>query len=256
MRWRKLISPSEQSALLKDAAKNLDRPTRRLFLRRAAGVGSIAAITGIAIVDGPSAEQALKSMSLFNDRVQAWLFDPNRMAKMFSETAITKPFPFNAFYDADSAPATDDTFELAIGGMVANKQPWKVAELAALPQSTQITEHVCIEGWSAIGKWRGVRLCDVLRRAGADLRAKYVTFNCLDRYSTQIDMPSALHPQTVLALSFLDEPLPKKYGAPVRLKIPTKLGFKSAKHVYEIVVANDYFEGFWERQGYNWFAGL
>jgi DMSO/TMAO reductase YedYZ molybdopterin-dependent catalytic subunit len=256
MRWKKLLSSSEQGALLKEAAQGLDQPTRRLFLRRAAGIGTIAAITGVAIVDGPSAEQALKSMSTFNDRVQAWLFDPSRMAKTFSEAEITKPFPFNAFYDADSAPEADESYELAVGGMVTNKRPWKVAELGALPQATQVTQHVCIEGWSAIGKWRGVRLSDVLQRAGADLRARYVTFNCLDRYSTQIDMPSALHPQTILALSFLDEPLPKKYGAPVRLKIPTKLGFKSAKHVYEIVVTNDYLEGFWERQGYNWFAGL
>lgn len=256
MKWRKLLSPSEQGALLKEAAAKLDKPTRRLFLRRAAGVGTIAAITGVAIVDGPSAEKALQSMSKFNDRIQTWLFDPRRMARTFSEADITRPFPFNAFYDADSAPEADETYELAVGGMVSNKRPWKVGELAALPQATQITEHVCIEGWSAVGKWRGVRLYDLLRRAGADLRAKYVTFNCLDRYSTQIDMPSALHPQTILALSFLDEPLPKKYGAPVRLKIPTKLGFKSAKHVYEIVVTNDYFEGFWERQGYNWFAGL
>ena len=256
MRWRKLLTPSEQGEVMKEAAKGLDQPSRRLFLRRAAGIGTIAAITGVAIVDGPSAEQALKSMSLFNDRVQAWLFDPNRMARTFSEADITRPFPFNAFYDAESAPEPDETYELGLGGMVANKRPWKVAELARLPQATQITEHVCIEGWSAIGKWRGVRLSDVLARAGADLRAKYATFNCLDRYSTQIDMASALHPQTILALSFLDEPLPKKYGAPVRLKIPTKLGFKSAKHVYEIVVTNDYLEGFWERQGYNWFAGL
>lgn len=256
MRWRKLLSPSEQNSLLKDAAGELDKPARRLFLKRAAGIGTIAALTGIAIVDGPSAEQALKAMSGFNDRVQAWLFDPSRMATTFSEAQVTKPFPFNAFYEPDSAPEADEDYELAIGGMVSNKRAWKVSELAALRQSTQITEHVCIEGWSAVGKWRGVRLSDVLQRAGADLRAKYVTFNCLDRYSTQIDMPSALHPQTILALSFLDQPLPRMYGAPVRLKIPTKLGFKSAKHVYEIVVTNDYYEGFWERQGYNWFAGL
>jgi DMSO/TMAO reductase YedYZ molybdopterin-dependent catalytic subunit len=69
-------------------------------------------------------------------------------------------------------------------------------------------------------------------------------------------MPSALHAQTIMALSFLDQKLPRTYGAPVRLKIPTKLGFKSAKHVYEIVVTNDYVEGFWEKLGYNWFAGL
>ena len=256
MGWRNLLSPSEREALVKDAAKALDVPSRRLFLKRAAGIGTIAAITGIAVVDGPSAEKALASMSKFNDRAQAWLFDPTRMAKTFSEAEITRPYPFNAFYEAKDAPEADETYELLVGGMVEKKQPWTVDALSALPQETQITQHVCIEGWSAIGKWRGVRLRDFLMRVGADLRAKYVTFNCLDRYSTQIDMPSALHPQTILALSFLDEKLPKMYGAPVRLRIPTKLGFKSAKHIYEIVVSNDYVEGFWERQGYNWFAGL
>jgi DMSO/TMAO reductase YedYZ molybdopterin-dependent catalytic subunit len=256
MRWRKLLSPSDREALIKDAAKSLDIPSRRLFLKRAAGVGTIAAITGIAIVDGPSAEKALAAMSKFNDRAQAWLFDPTRLAKTYSEAEITRPYPFNAFYEAKDAPESDDTYELLVGGLVADKRAWKVDSLRALPQATQITQHVCIEGWSAIGKWRGVGLRDFLMRVGADVRAKYVTFNCLDRYSTQIDMPSALHPQTVLALSFLDEPLPRMYGAPIRLRIPTKLGFKSAKHVYEIVVSNDYVEGFWERQGYNWFAGL
>lgn len=256
MQWRKLLSPSDRGALMKEAAAKLAAPTRRHFLRRAAGVGTIAAVTGVAIVDGPSAEQALKSISQFNDRVQAWLFDPARMARTFAETEITKPFPFNAFYGPDDAPEAGDGYELAIGGLVQNKRAWKIEELRRLRQTAQITQHVCIEGWTAVGKWSGVPLRDVLMRAGADLRAKYVTFNCLDRYSTQIDMASALHPQTILALSFLDEPLPKKYGAPVRLKIPTKLGFKSAKHVYEIVVGNEYFEGFWERQGYNWFAGL
>ena len=256
MGWRNLLSPYERTALVKDAAKALDVPSRRLFLKRAAGIGTIAAITGFAIVDGPSAEKALASMSKFNDRAQAWLFDPKRMAKTFSEAEITRPYPFNAFYEAKDAPEADETYELLVGGMVGTKQPWKIDALSALPQETQITQHVCIEGWSAIGKWRGVRLRHFLLRVGADLRAKYVTFNCLDRYSTQIDMASALHPQTILALSFLDEKLPKMYGAPVRLRIPTKLGFKSAKHVYEIVVSNDYVEGFWERQGYNWFAGL
>ncbi|MCE9521849.1 MAG: molybdopterin-dependent oxidoreductase [Alphaproteobacteria bacterium] len=256
MQWRKLLSPSDRDGFVKDAAKSLDLPSRRLFLKRAAGIGTIAAITGVAIVDGPSAEKALASMSKFNDRAQAWLFDPTRMAKTYSQAEITRPYPFNAFYEAKDAPEAGETYELLVGGLVQNKKAWKVEALQALPQATQITQHVCIEGWSAIGKWRGVRLRDFLVRVGADLRAKYVTFNCLDRYSTQIDMPSALHPQTVLALSFLDEALPKMYGAPVRLRVPTKLGFKSAKHVYEIVVSNDYVEGFWERQGYNWFAGL
>ena len=256
MRWRNLLSPSDRQVFLKEAGQRLDTPTRRLFLRRAAGIGTIAALTGVAIVDGPSAEQALGAMSRFNDRVQAWLFDPSRLAKTYSESEITRPFPFNAFYGPADAPDAGDAYELLVGGRVENKRPWTIEQLRALPQETQITQHVCIEGWSAIGKWTGLSLRSFLLRARADLSAKYVTFNCLDRYSTQIDMASALHPQTILALSFLDQPLPKMYGAPVRLRIPTKLGFKSAKHIYEIVVGNDHVEGFWENQGYNWFAGL
>jgi len=110
MRWRDLLSPSDRDVLVKEASHRLDAPTRRLFLKRAAGVGTIAAITGVAIVDGPSAEQALASMSTFNDRVQAWLFDPTRVAKTFVESEITRPFPFNAFYDAKDAPESDDTW--------------------------------------------------------------------------------------------------------------------------------------------------
>jgi hypothetical protein len=94
-----------------------------------------------------------------------------------------------------------------------------------------------------------------LQRVGADLRARYVSSKCFDGNSTSIDMPSALHPQTVLALDFLDKPLAPEWGAPVRLRIPTKLGFKSAKDIQAISVTNTYPGGYWEDQGYNWFSG-
>ena len=95
-----------------------------------------------------------------------------------------------------------------------------------------------------------------LRRVGADLRARYVSFTCFDDYSTSIDMASALHPQTILALTYADEPLPVKYGAPMKLRIPTKLGFKNPKHIMAIFVTNTYPGGYWEDQGYNWFSGM
>ncbi|GAB7198138.1 hypothetical protein OS11_44170 [Dickeya oryzae] len=95
-----------------------------------------------------------------------------------------------------------------------------------LPQETQITRLICIEGWSAIGQWRGIPLRLFLQHVGADLNARYVGFKCADRYYSSIDMATALHPQTILALEFGDQTLPPDYGYPLRLRVPTKLGFK------------------------------
>ena len=95
-----------------------------------------------------------------------------------------------------------------------------------MPQIEQVTRHICVEGWSAIGKWGGVSFARFLRHVGADLSAKYVGFKCADDYFTSIDMPTALHPQTVLALTYDGQPLPPKYGFPMKLRMPTKLGYK------------------------------
>src|SRR5205085_1510216 len=95
------------------------------------------------------------------------------------------------------APAVDeDSYKLALDGLIENKQPWTLDQLYALPQETQITRLICVEGWSAIGKWTGAPLGDFLRRIGADLTAKYVHFACAEGYSVSVDMPTALHPQT------------------------------------------------------------
>ena len=147
-------------------------------------------------------------------------------------------------------------WQLEVAGLVTDRSPWTVKRLAALPQESQITRHICIEGWSQIGQWAGVPLHVFLSRVGADLRARYVAFTCFDGYSTSIDMPSALHPQTILALDFEQAPLQPQWGAPLRLRIPTKLGFKSAKNLQSISVTNKYPGGYWENQGYDWFAGV
>ena len=106
-----------------------------------------------------------------------------------------------------------------------------------------------------IGKWGGPRLSDFLQRVGADLSAKYVGFQCADGYYGSIDMPSALHPQTIMAVKFADEIIPAKYGYPFKVRIPTKLGFKNPKWVTTIFVTNRFPGGFWEDRGYNWFSG-
>ena len=106
-----------------------------------------------------------------------------------------------------------------------------------------------------IGEWGGIRFSEFLRRVGADTSAKYVGFKCADDYYQSIDMPTALHPQTLLALTYAGETLPRKYGFPMKLRMPTKLGYKNPKHIMSIYLTNQNPGGYWEDQGYNWFGG-
>jgi DMSO/TMAO reductase YedYZ molybdopterin-dependent catalytic subunit len=148
------------------------------------------------------------------------------------------------------------TYKLEIAGLADNKKPWTLEELNALPQVSQITRHVCVEGWSAIGSWQGVLFSDFLKRIGADTRARYVWFKCAEGYTNTLDMPTLLHPQTQLTLKYDNKTLPRAYGFPIKIRTPTKLGFKQPKYVVALEVTNEDKGGYWEDQGYNWFSGL
>ena len=112
-----------------------------------------------------------------------------------------------------------------------------------------------MEGWSAIGSWQGAVLSEFLKRIGADTRAKYIWFKCAEGYTNTIDMPTALHPQTQMSFKFDHKILPRAYGFPMKIRMPTKLGFKNPKYVVAMEVTNTDKGGYWENQGYNWFAG-
>jgi len=229
---------------------------RRLFLKQGLSVGALALLSGCELTDDESVQRVLMTMSGWNDRAQAWLFSPGRLAPEFPESAITRPFPFNAYYSEEEVVEVQGKdFRLALAGRIKEKKPWALPELYALPQVSQVTRHICVEGWSAIGKWSGVRFSEFLQRVGADLGAKYVGFRCADDYYSSIDMATALHPQTQLSFRYADQVLPPKYGFPMKLRVPTKLGFKNPKHIVEIFVTNDYPGGYWEDKGYNWFSG-
>ena len=253
---RKAPSHPARDAIVKEALGRLDAPSRRLFLTRSLSLGGLALLSGCNVTDAKGVETALARISRFNDRVQAWLFDPNRLAPTYPESMITRPFPFNAYYSENRVPVVDaERFRLEVSGLVADRHAWTLAELHALPQTDQVTRHICVEGWSAIGKWGGVPFSTFLRRVGADLSAKYVGFKCSDDYYTSIDMPTALHPQTLLTLTYDGQTLPARYGFPMKLRMPTKLGYKNPKHIQAIFVTNTYPGGYWEDQGYNWFGG-
>ena len=233
---------------------------RRQIMQRAMALGLATGLEGCNY-DDPAhpdlADKFLHAMSAWNDRVQAALFDPNTLAPTFQPDQITRPPRFNAYYDISQVQVVDEsTYQLELGGQIADKTPWTLAQLQALPQEGQITRLICVEGWRVIGQWSGVPLGQFLRRIGADTTCRYVSFQCADGYYSSIDMESALHPQTILALTFLGEPLTPAFGAPVRLRIPTKLGFKNPKSITQLAVTNIYPGGYWEDQGYSWFGGL
>lgn len=229
---------------------------RRNFLRTSLTLGGLSMLTGCMLDDSESVNTALSKISRINDEVQGLLFDPNRLAPTYPESMITRPFPFNAYYGEDEIREIEESsYRLEVTGMVSDRRKWALPELHAMAQVDQVTRHICVEGWSAIGKWGGVHFGSFLRHVGADLSAKYVGFKCADDYFTSIDMPSALHPQTLLALTYDGQPLPPKYGFPMKLRMPTKLGYKNPKHIQAIFVTNTYPGGYWEDQGYNWFGG-
>jgi DMSO/TMAO reductase YedYZ molybdopterin-dependent catalytic subunit len=233
------------------------RLERRLFLGRSLSLGALALLSGCNLTDQEGVQRVLSAMSRWNDGVQDWLFDPRRLAPEFPESAITKPFPFNAFYGEDEVIDIDGgRYKLELSGLIREKKPWTLPELYALPQVSQVTRHICVEGWSAIGKWSGVRFSDFLERIGADTTAKYVGFKCADKYSTSIDMATALHPQTILATKYAREPITDPFGFPLRLRTATKLGFKNPKWITAIEVTNHYPGGYWEDKGFNWASGI
>ena len=249
-------APRPKPAVTLDEIRpELVRLSRRGLITRGLSLGGLAMLTGCDLSTHSGVDAALWAIMRFDDKVQAALFSERRLAKTFPVSAVTKPYRFNAFYEDWQVRETPSDWRLEVAGLIGDKRPWTIEQLRTLPQKAQVTRHICIEGWSQIGQWSGVPLHVFLRRIGADLTARYVAFKCFDDYSTSIDMPSALHPQTILALDFLGAPLTPEWGAPVRLRIPTKLGFKSAKNIRVISVTNAYPGGYWEDQGYNWFSG-
>jgi DMSO/TMAO reductase YedYZ molybdopterin-dependent catalytic subunit len=246
----------ERRDVLKAAEKLLQNPDRRRLFGNVLTFGGIAMLTGITLKQAGGIDPFLKSVSRFNDGAQGLIFSPKDLAPTYKDEEVLRPFRYNAFYPESETPIVDaESFRLKLSGLIDDKRPWSMPQLNALPQTTQITRHICVEGWSAIGKWGGVVFSDFLKRIGADTTAKYVGFKCADTYYTSIDMPTALHPQTQLTLSFDGETLPPKFGFPMKLRMPTKLGYKNPKLITDIFVTNVYPGGFWEDKGYNWFGG-
>jgi DMSO/TMAO reductase YedYZ molybdopterin-dependent catalytic subunit len=248
---------------------------RRSFLRMA-GMGAVGILLAGCdrISQSGLGTRVLGSAEGLNRRVQALLSPSSAMAKEYSEADISPVFhpngttmPSTPAYQALMANQFRD-YKLQVDGLVSRPAMLSIADLKALDDRTQITRHDCVEGWSAIGKWRGTLLSAVLDHVGVSPQAAFVVFHCFDEmdvdtpYYESVDIREARHPQTLLAFELNDQPLPVPNGAPLRLRLGRQLGYKQAKYISRIELVSSFEDigdgkgGYWEDQGYEWYAGI
>jgi len=233
-----------------------DRQFKRISRRELLKITPVLALGAFAI---PALQAPLLKAGLgFSDWASAKLFRTGHPAPTFSDSELT---PFNKFpingYDVDDPGVDFDKWNLTVAGAVQKAGDYTLAQFQSLPKVTQNTRHVCVEGWDAIGKFGGARLSDFLAMIGADTSARFVTVECADDYYESLDMATALHPQTLLCYEMYGQPLTREHGAPLRLNIPTKVGYKQAKYLTDLKVTNVLERvGYWEDQGYSEFYSL
>lgn len=270
-----MIDPTDNGRQARNAAFE---SRRRWLTRLVAGAGSLALAGCDRAVHDPRIDAVLRSAEKLTIGSQRVLLDHQFLAKEYTERDLSPVFrsngssmPAGAQYAALLQGRFVD-WRLQVEGLVQRPQSLSLAQIKAMGSRTQITRHDCVEGWSAIGKWQGVPLAQVLDLAGLKPGARYVIFHCADDlgetkddsglYYESIDLLDAYHPQTILAYGMNGKDLPVAHGAPLRLRVERQLGYKQAKYVMRIEVADSYSHvvggrgGFWEDRGYEWYAGI
>lgn len=231
--------------------------TRRRFLATGLRSAGLLGLGGLACDSSRPHAGFLGLMERVNERFQRAMFDPGRLAPELGEDEESDRDDFPAYKISKDLPLAPAGWALAVGGLVAHPLILSLADLRRLPQTRTRVRHHCVEGWSAVASWDGVRLAEVARLAGVDPRARYVEFRSFDSgYWSSWDLASALHPQTILAHGMNGEPLQPEHGAPVRLYSAVKLGYKMVKYLTEVSFLPVRTGGYWEDQGYEWFAGV
>jgi DMSO/TMAO reductase YedYZ molybdopterin-dependent catalytic subunit len=203
-------------------------------------------------------EPLLKKGLAFHDWASGVMFRKGHLAQTFSDSELTPfdRFPLNT-YDVDDPGVNFENWTFTVSGAVQRPGEYTLAQIQSLPRIRQNTRHVCVEGWDVIGRFGGARLSDFLTMIGADSSARFIQVSCADDYYESLDMETARHPQTLLCYEMYDRPLTREHGAPLRLQIPTKIGYKQAKYLTNLKVTRVLDKaGYWEDQGYSWFYGL
>jgi len=249
----------EQAASTKDAPAPLsERDYKRLNRREVLKLTPLVLLGAFAVPRFQ--EKLLEKGVALSDWASNAYFSKSRLAPTFADSDVVAfdKFPYNG-YDVIDPEVDLENWTLTVEGLVRNPGEFGLAKIQALPKIVHNTRHVCVEGWDAVGNFGGARVSDFLQLIGADTTAKYVEVECADDYYESIDMATLLQPQSLLCYEMYGKPLDRGHGAPVRLQLPTKLGYKQAKYLTSFRVSNVLSpgkRGYWEDQGYAWFGGL
>jgi DMSO/TMAO reductase YedYZ molybdopterin-dependent catalytic subunit len=254
---------------------------RRHLLRGAVAAAGAAMLTGCDKLSNNAAfVDTLKSAQRLSHAAAGVVAPKSAMAQEFSQADVAPVFRGNGTLnpgDADYVALRDAGFasyRLSVGGLVDKPAEFTLEQLRAMPSRTQITRHDCVEGWSCIGKWKGVQLGHILDQVQPKAEARFVVFRCFDsmdgptldgrdsRYYESIGLDDAHHAQTILAYDLNDKTLPVLNGAPLRCRVERQLGYKQAKYIraIELVASFDTIRGgkggYWEDEGYEWYGGI
>ena len=231
---------------------------RRSFFRLLAGGGTASLAAACGWDGGDAVRPLLLDMSRLNDWVgEKILYSKHRLAPQYAISQRSARLP--SYFISRTVPMLKDptAWRLRVDGLVRRPQELSLDELRAMPRTTYTIKHHCVEGWTAIATWHGVPVSAVAERCEMLPQARYVRFGSFDSdYSNGWDLASAMHPQTILAYGMNDNPLAPAHGAPLRLYSPTKLGYKLTKYLVSMTFTAERPGGYWEDQGYPWFAGV
>ncbi len=220
-------------------------------------IGGAAAMSLLAGCESRPAKVFLNVMGRWNRSFEELLFSPHKLAPELPESAQTPEEAFPSYFISDVTPTAPANWSLKVGGMVRQPLTLTLAQLQNLPLTSMRVQHHCVEGWSAVASWQGVRVSEIAKLAGLNPAVKFVEFRSFDsNYWSGWDLASAMHPQTLLAYGMNGRQLMASHGAPLRLYSAIKLGYKNVKYLTEINFLPNRVGGYWEDQGYEWFAGV
>jgi DMSO/TMAO reductase YedYZ molybdopterin-dependent catalytic subunit len=235
---------------------NPRRIVNKIISRRRFITG-VAAASFLAGCESRPVKQFLTAMRGWNETAESVMFSPHRLAPVLPPSATTPESAFPAYFISDSMPTVPANWALQIGGLVKYSMVLTLADIQRLSQTQMRVEHHCVEGWSAVASWHGVRLSEIAKLVGLDPSVRFVEFSSFDSdYWSSWDLGSALHPQTLLAYGFNGRLLTPEHGAPLRVYSAVKLGYKNVKYLTELDFLPNRTGGYWEDQGYEWFAGV
>ena len=225
--------------------------TRRKFIAGAAAASLLAGCDAYPI------KGFLGAMKDWNEKFEGFVFSPSRLAPELPQSDETPEDAFPSYFISDTMPLVPNNWTLTVGGLVERPLVLTIDQIRKMARTDMRVRHHCVEGWSAVASWHGVRVSEIAKLAGLKAGVSYVEFRSFDEgYWSSWDLGSAMHPQTLLAWGMNGHELGSNHGAPLRLYSAVKLGYKMCKYLAEVNFLPNKTGGYWEDQGYDWFAGV